>query len=190
MVYCRSCSTVVHKGKRKSHEVLPVSAAPSLNSQPPQPDRSSFASAFETVKCNDLSLGRELGAGSFGKVRSGIYVGTNVAVKFLHDNSHKAAQEFQKEVEINAAIPPHTNVVKVLAVATGEARGLVMELYQDSIEGYLQKVAKEKAAPITFEARIEMAINVCAGLMCLHAKGVVHRCVFLAVILCFLVVGG
>ena len=124
-----------------------------------------------------MSLGKELGAGSFGKVFSGIYLGTNVAVKFLHKTSDQAAQEFQKEVDINAAIavPPHPNVVKVLAVAVGTVPGLVMELYQDSIEVHLQKVASGKAAPVSFQARLEMAVNVCAGLVCLHSKGVVHR---------------
>nr|GMC53786.1 G-type lectin S-receptor-like serine/threonine-protein kinase At4g27290 [Ipomoea batatas] len=85
---------------------------------------------LETVvsATNNFSSDNLIGKGGFGHVYKGkLFVGTEIAVKKLSENSHQGAQEWENEVIIIAKLQ-HRNLVRLLGCcAEGRQRMLIYE---------------------------------------------------------------
>ena len=137
--------------------------------------RSTLTRAPE-VDTNDIQLGEVLGKGQFGEVRRGVHLGQDVAVKMLRQVTAESEAEFQKEIGLNGLLPKHGHVVQMLAVATGSMTGIIMELYPlGSLEDHLKRIKRGECKELTFPEAIQLLIDICSGIMCLHSCNVVHR---------------
>jgi len=122
-----------------------------------------------------LVMGKFLGKGAFGNVNLAIHQGTDVAVKLLELQTKESLEELDKEIFINTLLPPHPHVVKMLGVAEGSKKGIVMELYDlRSVEDY-RKDHPEEWADLSFPKKVKIAIGMSAGLCCMHEQRVIHR---------------
>ncbi|KAI6224345.1 Tyrosine-protein kinase [Aphelenchoides fujianensis] len=124
-----------------------------------------------------VTLGKELGAGSYGTV----YKGTlqmergkpmEVAVKVLTEMSAEASNALWKEAR-NHQTFDHPNVVKLYGVANDFLPYyLVMELVSGgSVDNYLTKKGKK----LDVRARTQILIEAATGLDYLHSKDCLHR---------------
>lgn len=133
------------------------------------------AKAVSKIDFDSLTMGRKLGQGAFGEVKQAIYQGQDVAVKMCTSNTDESKEEFQKEIDINALLPPHTNVVTMLGVARGSCAAIIMELYPlCSIEDHFDRVNNHQAEDQSFGVMLKFAIDASAGLVNLHDEGVIH----------------
>lgn len=123
-------------------------------------------------------LGKELGAGSFGRVHSGVHLITRrpVAVKVLHREvavDPVVRERFVREARLAANLV-HPNVVQVFdAGFTSDGTGyLVMEL----LDGQpLSAVLAESGAPLGLRRTAEILLPAMEGLAAAHNAGVLHR---------------
>jgi serine/threonine protein kinase len=126
-----------------------------------------------TVDFDDLELGKQLGKGAFGCVRSAIHSGADVAVKLLNKVTEESLADFEHEIVINSLCPANEHTVRMVGVAKGKQTGILMELYPlCSIEDVLKA---PDSAQLDFPTLLRMAVHVSAGLIHLHTYNVVHR---------------
>jgi len=139
--------------------------------------RKAKAAGFKVHEINfaDLKITKFLGKGAFGNVNMAIYNGTNVAVKELQVITEESMEDFNLEIQINQLLPPHPNVVKMLGIAVGAKKGLVMELYKlRAIEDFMED-EPDKWREVSFRDKLQMAIDGSAGLCLMHSHRVIHR---------------
>jgi tRNA A-37 threonylcarbamoyl transferase component Bud32 len=103
-------------------------------------------------------------------------MGKLVAVKVLR--SHLQADKdslmrFQQEAKATSMITRHQNVMSVSDFGiTGEGKAFMV---MDYIEGMSLKESLLEDGPLTPEAAVELFVQICDGLACAHASGVIHR---------------
>nr|BAG55488.1 receptor-type protein tyrosine kinase [Monosiga ovata] len=135
----------------------------------------------------DLTFGAELGAGEFGQVFEGYYLGEGrgeaskltVAIKLLKsdgDVSSTTKARFLKEAAIMAQFN-HPNIVSLVGVCTlpqKEPTLIVLEyMHLGSLHGYLlSPLVKGQVENITM---VRMALDIVAGMQYLSEAGFVHR---------------
>jgi serine/threonine protein kinase len=138
--------------------------------------------SYREVDYADLTLGRELGHGAFGRVYRGEYRGAAVAVKMfegvrLDEADEKTLRELRKEAEMMEKLSNHPNIVKFVGAITQASGGastfaLVTE-YCCRGSLYDLLVRKNKRLPLI--TLVQMARDVALGLLHLHKEHVVHR---------------
>jgi hypothetical protein len=67
------------------------------------------------IDFKELKLGNVLGEGNFGVVQRAQFRGMDVAVKLVKGEFESARDSLKREAEVMANIPPHHNVVQLLA---------------------------------------------------------------------------
>merc|ERR550514_1464202 len=129
-----------------------------------------------------LKLGEALAEGAFGKIATGTWLGTKVAVKVMKPElTQKAGCELEDLVRECALMQPlgHVNVVKALGVATDFQSNvaMLMELCVTSLHELLHGDAYADARRYASWEHSLLAIStdVACGMQCLHEHGMVHR---------------
>lgn len=146
-------------------------AVEAFDRQPlPEPEQGFLVSC--QIDYNDLSLGKELGQGSFGIVYKGTYQFAPVAVKRLQigNLSSEAQEEFRKEAEMMAQLR-HPNIVHFYGYCS-IPKCLVMEYMP---KGSLFSVLHDKRQILDWNVRIRIAVDMVSGLAFLHSKAILHR---------------
>ena len=130
-------------------------------------------SNLESIPFHQLTTLRELGRGGFGIVYEGLWQGVKVAIKKSASSSlpQDVLNEFMREAELHARLR-HPNIVTLYGVCLEPAKyAMVMELmHNDSLYKLLHS---EVALP--WSQRINIALEMTAGLLFLHSKNILHR---------------
>ncbi|KAJ8753663.1 hypothetical protein K2173_026339 [Erythroxylum novogranatense] len=118
----------------------------------------------------------EIGEGGFGKVYRGMSNGTQVAVKLLSASSKQGCKEFLAEVELLVVVH-HISLVPLRGYCNEEG---IMALVYDYMEnGNLrQRLSDSRADVISWEKRLQIAIDAAYGLEYLHngcKPPIIHR---------------
>lgn len=98
---------------------------PSLEASKAAGSRSSSGTVVQQAKFEELSFLQQIGEGGFGRVYYGYWQGQRVAIKLAHPASgaqggdmEHLVREFSREVAAMSALPPHKNVLQLLAACT------------------------------------------------------------------------
>jgi hypothetical protein len=137
-----------------------------------------FAAPLE-VSLGSLKLGREVGAGSFGRVHLGMLRGRGVvAVKVgQHDSADgEMRRRILREMLLLAQFRSEPCIVRLEAVVT---RGPVMYMAMEychggSLVAYLAQGQAKSREGVTWAQRLTMAGDVASGMMAVHAAGYLH----------------
>ncbi len=120
----------------------------------------------------EIEFKSKIGEGTFGKVFSGKWHGTEVAIKEIEFEAgeEKATDMLVREAEILSDLH-HPNVVQLLAVCLEPARYcLVMALMKNgSLESYLEKNT------LSLHMKQQLILDIATALNYLHSRNTLHR---------------
>jgi hypothetical protein len=130
----------------------------------------------QNINFSEITLGRMIGEGAFGKVHEGKWRGKSVAVKLLicQDLRSDILNEFQSEVEIMSVLR-HPNICRLLGACMDPPhRALVVELLQ---RGSLWGVLRMNRKSIDQEMRSRFIYDTAKGMSYLHhfERPILHR---------------
>ena len=131
---------------------------------------------------DEITVGEELGRGSYGRVCVGEWKGAKVAVKMLHDVFREAGipaadlseflRKFSDEWEIMKSLR-HPNILQLFGVSnpTGGWPKMIMELMEESLEHRLNR------GPLSRHTQLLVLRGIACGLRYLHehTPPIVHR---------------
>ncbi|XP_073005819.1 U-box domain-containing protein 33-like isoform X2 [Typha latifolia] len=125
----------------------------------------SYAEIEEATNNFDESL--KIGEGGYGSVYKGSFRHRAVAIKILNPQGMQGKAEFYKEMDVLSRVR-HPNLVTLIG-ACSEAWALVYEfLPNGSLEDRL--CCKDDTPPLTWQARMRIAAEVCSSLIFLHSN--------------------
>ncbi|CAI8051711.1 Tyrosine-protein kinase BTK, partial [Geodia barretti] len=145
----------------------PQQLLPQLNTLSPL-----FDEAWEISK-SELTLGRELGSGQFGRVVAGKWKGKiDVAIKMMKEGAMNE-EDFIEEAKVMKNFQ-HENLVKLYGVCT--AQGPVFIIQELMSQGcLLQYIRNRKELAEKNEVMLDMGLQVCSAMTCLEVNGFIHR---------------
>jgi predicted Ser/Thr protein kinase len=126
-----------------------------------------------TLNPAELTFGKILGAGSFGRVYQGTWRHSEVAIKELLPEclSPVAVEEFEREAHTMQRLrSPH--VIQFYGYCVSPKYCIVMEYMP---QGSLFNLLHYSQKPLSWEMRIHIAQDLSKGLEYLHAEKVLHR---------------
>ncbi|CAI5707853.1 unnamed protein product [Peronospora farinosa] len=163
---------------QESHQLVDVVKNPSVELDDVIQDKSKarVANYSQNINFNEITLGRMIGEGAFGKVHEGKWRGKSVAVKLLicQELRSDILNEFQSEVEIMSVLR-HPNICRLLgACMEPPHRALVVELLQ---RGSLWGVLRMNRKSIDQEMRSRFIYDTAKGMSYLHhfERPILHR---------------
>ena len=132
---------------------------------------SSFAKAFKVVPRDAITIGRQIGRGSFKAVHEGTYKGGRVAVLKLRAGSCEA------EVATLVRLGRRQGLVQYLGMCRSEGEQLLLTEYapHGSLDKLLEAEQEARAAGLSLAHKLAMMRQVCAGMQALAVEGMVHR---------------
>lgn len=135
-----------------------------------------FLQPHQNVNMADVSLGRVIGEGAFGKVFKAVWKNCHVAVKVLirQDLTADVVREFETEVKIMSFLH-HPNICMLLgACLEPTSRALVIELVE---LGSLWGVLRTRRNQLTDRVRAKFAADTARGMSYLHnfSLPILHR---------------
>lgn len=154
-----------------------AAAAPAQNVATPRNSGMNTRSALsQSIDFSEITVGRMIGEGAFGKVHEGKWRGKAVAIKLLicQDLRTDILNEFQSEVEIMSVLR-HPNICRLLgACMEPPNRALVVELLQ---RGSLWGVLRTNRRSIDLEMRTRFIYDTAKGMSYLHHfdRPILHR---------------
>ncbi|XP_039062161.1 LEAF RUST 10 DISEASE-RESISTANCE LOCUS RECEPTOR-LIKE PROTEIN KINASE-like 1.2 [Hibiscus syriacus] len=126
---------------------------------------------------NNFNSERELGDGGFGTVYYGkLQDGRAIAVKRLYENNYKRVEQFMNEVDILTRLR-HQNLVSLYGSTSRHSRELLL-VYEYVPNGTVaDHLHGERAKPgaLSWDIRLEIAIETANALRYLHASDTIHR---------------
>ncbi|KAJ8904556.1 hypothetical protein NDN08_001074 [Rhodosorus marinus] len=130
-----------------------------------------------TIASHELRKGRKLGAGAFAEVYLGLYSGTLVAVKVLHDTETENSEAFHREVNILTLLR-HPNIVLFMGVVDEADKLWFITEYcaKGSLNSLLGDEALFPSGAIT-QLTLQLAVDICRGMAYLHGhkRPILHR---------------
>eukprot|EP01006_Ploeotia_vitrea_P035827 TRINITY_DN65940_c0_g1_i1.p2 TRINITY_DN65940_c0_g1~~TRINITY_DN65940_c0_g1_i1.p2 ORF type:complete len:567 (-),score=287.24 TRINITY_DN65940_c0_g1_i1:67-1767(-) len=153
-------------------EAKQQSAGPSVNINV------NAAGPFQVLKFQELKLQKELASGAYGRVFAARWRGSRVVVKQLKSSLVNAGmvEDFVAEAQVSEKCGRHPHVVSFVGACTKLPNlCLVFEFVGG---GSLEKILieeKQFARPEDLAIVTQMAVDAAAGVLHLHAEGVVHR---------------
>ncbi|KAK1298300.1 LysM domain receptor-like kinase 3 [Acorus calamus] len=114
----------------------------------------------------NFSASQKLGQGSYGSVYHGTLRGQDVAIKQMKNTKSK---EFLAELNILCKVH-HNNLIKLIGYSVGEEYlFLVYEVAQNgSLSDHLHNPAAKGHTPLSWETRIQIALDAAKGLEYIH----------------------
>lgn len=133
--------------------------------------------AFDVIPYEDIKGDwKKLGAGSFGNVYKGNYLGIDVAIKeVLPSNDYDVAKYFEREWRLMKECR-HPNVVLYLGLSRApdpDGRIFIISEFIDG--GNLRSYIHDKHRPLPWRLRISFATDIARALAYLHARRCIHR---------------
>ncbi|WOL18955.1 hypothetical protein Cni_G27752 [Canna indica] len=114
----------------------------------------------------NFDMESKIGEGGYGCVYKGFLRHTTVAIKKLNPQGRQGKEEFQREMDVLSKVR-HPNLITLIG-ACPEAWALVYEfLPNGSLEDCL--TCKDDTPPLTWQARIRIAAEICSALIFLHS---------------------
>eukprot|EP01089_Gocevia_fonbrunei_P009460 TRINITY_DN2176_c0_g1_i1.p1 TRINITY_DN2176_c0_g1~~TRINITY_DN2176_c0_g1_i1.p1 ORF type:complete len:506 (+),score=80.36 TRINITY_DN2176_c0_g1_i1:55-1572(+) len=125
------------------------------------------------INYTDLEFRNEIGKGKFGKVYSGEYIGTPVAIKRINNPGDSAQKKYiEREINILKGLH-HPNMVQFMGMCEDDSGVYIVMEWLGG--GDLRKALRAGAALLTWERRIVWAIDCAQSLAYLHHHGLIHR---------------
>ncbi|KAG2453337.1 hypothetical protein HYH02_001561 [Chlamydomonas schloesseri] len=139
------------------------------------------------AKFSDLRFVQQIGEGGFGRVYYGYWNGHRVAIKLAHPPSGAATaadlehlvREFRREVEAMSALPPHKNVLQLLAACTEPPQLALVTDY--CAAGSLYQLLHGARMPghshlhPPWPQLLAICLGVAQGMGWLHKHSILHR---------------
>eukprot|EP00055_Hartaetosiga_balthica_P003202 m.6891 g.6891 ORF g.6891 m.6891 type:complete len:707 (-) comp2670_c0_seq1:381-2501(-) len=130
---------------------------------------------LNNIPYSDIELGKELGAGEFGKVYRGVYKSAagkiDVAIKTLQADKIGGSDDFLREAKLMAALK-HQNVVLLLGVVQKPMLMIVQELIA---KGALNDYLQAHQGTISNSQKVHWASEIANGMNYLEKVKYVHR---------------
>jgi LIM domain kinase 1 len=119
---------------------------------------------------------KRLGAGSFGNVYKGTYLGIDVAIKeVLPSNDYDVAKYFEREWRLMKE-SRHPNIVLFLGLSRAPSPDSRIFIVSEFIEnGNLRLYIHDKNKPFPWRLRLSFATDIARALAYLHARKCIHR---------------
>jgi serine/threonine protein kinase len=162
--YCNECATALI-----ASEEMPASQTKTLLTPKERlPSGTTFANRYEIIEV--------LGKGGMGKVYKALdkEINEEVAIKFLKPEiaeDERTIERFRNELKIARRIA-HKNVCKMYHLAKEEKTPYITMEY---VSGVSLKDFIQKSGKLQEEEAIDIAQQICRGLLEAHELGVVHR---------------
>lgn len=139
------------------------------------PKRYSSKEWKDSIIWSKLSVGKEIGSGSFGKVYLGQYHGYAVAVKITKDRVSKDHRyQVMAELDLMKQLK-HPNIVLWMGSCLNDKKQLVL-VTEYCARGCLRRCLKEEERALaSLPLRMDIIRQIIAGLCWMHTKNVVHR---------------
>lgn len=130
------------------------------------PDRSVEFSYKELSDATDnFSNAKKIGQGGYGSVFYGELHGQKLAIKMMN---MQATKEFLAELQVLTRVH-HTNLVRLVGYCTHESLFLVYEYVENgTLSHHLKYSGREGITPLSWEARIQVALDAARGLEYIH----------------------
>ena len=126
-------------------------------------------------RSSDLERGRVIGSGSFGSVQIATLRGQRVAVKRLHGRGGMGRDEMLAEAGMMARVGFHDNVVPLLGVVEDPGAPDVELVTRFLSGGSVRDLLAAAPGPLPWGRVLAWTAQAAAGVMHLHAEGVIHR---------------
>jgi predicted Ser/Thr protein kinase len=124
-----------------------------------------------TVPFQSLSVKTEIGSGSYGKVYKGVWNATQVALKFC--NELASVDKFSEEATLMLNIPPHPNVVQLLAISIdGPVPVIVLEYCEG---GSMDQDLFDSVNQVSEQKMLHIVAGIARGMYHLHNSDIIHR---------------
>jgi len=123
------------------------------------------------ISFNELTVDRELGEGSYGKVCLGRWNDAPVALKFCRKKT--SMDEFMSEVKILLQLPPHPNVIQMFGISIDGPQSVLILEYCSG--GSLDKLLFNSGQVLSNERKLDLVRGIARGVYHLHKHNIVHR---------------
>ncbi|KAG8058584.1 hypothetical protein GUJ93_ZPchr0002g25575 [Zizania palustris] len=128
------------------------------------------------IEFSEITVGTRVGRGSFGVVFSGIWNGTNVAIKLFleQDLTAENMEDYCNEISILSRLR-HPNVILFLGACMKPPNLSVITEYMEMGSLYYLIHRSGQKGKLSWRRRLKMLRDICRGLMCMHRLKIVHR---------------
>ncbi|KAF7320919.1 TKL/LISK/LISK-DD1 protein kinase [Mycena chlorophos] len=133
--------------------------------------------AFDVIPYADIKGDwKKLGAGSFGNVYKGTYLGIDVAIKeVLPSNEYDVAKYFEREWRLMKETR-HPNCCLYIGLSRAPEPDNRIYIISEFIEnGNLRVYIHDKSKPFPWRLRLSFATDITRALAYLHARKCIHR---------------
>ncbi|TFK69802.1 TKL/LISK/LISK-DD1 protein kinase [Pluteus cervinus] len=133
--------------------------------------------AFDVIPFEDIKGNwKKLGAGSFGNVYKGTYLGIDVAIKeVLPSKDYDVAKYFEREWRLMKECR-HPNICLFIGLSRAPAPDNRIFIISEFIEnGNVRLYVHDKTKPFPWRLRLSFATDVTRALAYLHARKCIHR---------------
>jgi predicted Ser/Thr protein kinase len=134
----------------------------------PSKDNPSFSSKM-LIPFKQLSFGKEIGSGSFGKVFLGKWRGAVVAIKM--NNRVAFTEGFSAEAKLTLSMTPHPNLVQTYGVSIDSDHPYIVLEYCEG--GSLDQIVFKQT--LGSKEQRAIVLGIAYGLTHLHENKIIHR---------------
>ena len=135
------------------------------------------------ISAKEITVGRELGKGSFGVVYAGTYQAQAIALKKIgfesvdEERRRQQKADFERELQTTMKIPRHANVVAFLGVTVLDGLlALCVEFCSGGcLADRLWGQNFREANALEMHKNVAVALGAAKGIYHLHENSIVHR---------------